>query len=120
MSISARGAMKRSEGGGAPAVAREPQVRSVPGRIGRGIRRFWVQIASLVLFLTVWQIVGATTDPVLFATPVRVVKAFAELIGNGQLPAAMKIGAEDVVAGYLLAVVVGVPHGPAVGRRLDG
>ena len=35
---------------------------------------------------------------------------------NGQLPAALRIATEDVVVGYLLAVVVGIAVGLAMGR----
>jgi ABC-type nitrate/sulfonate/bicarbonate transport system permease component len=85
----------------------------------RRLRRIGVQIASLACFLGLWQWAGTSADPVLFATPVRVVEAFADLIQTGQLQDALVIALKDLGLGLGLAIVVGLTVGVAMGRSVD-
>lgn len=85
----------------------------------RRIRKTAVQAASLLGFLALWQWAGTTTNPVLFATPLRVVDAFADLVQTGQLQDALLIALKDLGLGLGLAIVVGLTIGVAMGRSLD-
>ena len=97
----------------APAVA--PRRRP---RISRRRLQSWgVQLGSLLAFLLVWQWVGSHTNPILFATPGAVVAAFFDMIAKGQLQAGFLIATEDLLTGYVLAVVVGVGVGLLMGRN---
>jgi ABC-type nitrate/sulfonate/bicarbonate transport system permease component len=75
-----------------------------------------LQITSVVVFLAIWQVVGSHTNPLLFATPLKVVDAFVDLIRNGQLGAALPIAAEDFLGGFLLSAIVGITVGILIGR----
>lgn len=90
--------------------------RGVAAAARRWTRRLGVQTISLVVFLGLWQIAGATTNPVLFSTPWKVVVAFATLLRNGELLAALRVAAGDFVIGFAVAVVVGIAIGLAMGR----
>jgi ABC-type nitrate/sulfonate/bicarbonate transport system permease component len=90
----------------------------------RGIRRSGdvrlvyrlLPLASIVVFLAIWQIVGASVDPILFATPTKVVSAFWDLLTSGQLAPAFGKAMGDLAIGFGLAVVVGIAVGILMGR----
>lgn len=75
-----------------------------------------LQIVSVVVFLTIWQIIGSHTNPLLFATPLKVVNAFVDMIRNGQLTAVLPVAAEDMFGGFILSAVVGITVGILIGR----
>ena len=85
----------------------------------RRVRKLVVQLLSLAVFFGLWQIAGASANPVLFATPTRVVTAFADLVQNGQLPDALAVALKDLGMGLGLAIVVGLTVGVAMGRSID-
>ncbi len=71
---------------------------------------------SVVVFLAIWQLAGSQINPILLSTPVAVVKAFGNMASSGILGPAFLRAMEDLVAGYLLAVLVGVVLGVLMGR----
>lgn len=73
-------------------------------------------IVSVVVFLVIWQITGGHVDPILFATPVNVVKAFWNLLSTGQLGPAFGTAMAELGIGYGLSAVVGILVGIAMGR----
>jgi ABC-type nitrate/sulfonate/bicarbonate transport system permease component len=83
--------------------------------IRRLSRRRTLQIASVGVFLVVWQIVGTRSDPISFSTPVRVIGAFADLLQTGELEAAIPQAMADLFIGYFLAVIVGIGLGALIG-----
>lgn len=85
----------------------------------RRIRKLGVQILSLGVFFSLWQVAGMTSDPVLFATPVRVVSAFVDLVSKGILHTALITALKDLGMGLGLAIVVGITVGIAMGRNVD-
>src|SRR5262249_56894014 len=44
-----------------------------------------IRAVSLAVVLTLWQVVGAGIDPVLFTTPTKVFAAAVTMIGSGEL-----------------------------------
>jgi ABC-type nitrate/sulfonate/bicarbonate transport system permease component len=109
-----------SRGSGDPAVVggsmphAAAQRRAAKG--GGRRRRLGLQLASVALFFGLWQIVGMTTNPILFATPIRVAQAFLDLLATGKLQAVFPQSMFDLGVGYALAVVVGIGVGVAIGR----
>ncbi len=76
--------------------------------------------ASLLAFLTIWQIVGSRIDPLLFAPPTRVWEAAQALWASGELVEAGRVTLGTLTVGYVLAILVGLPVGIAMGswRRI--
>ena len=72
--------------------------------------------ASLAVFFTVWQIVGARVNPILLTTPSATARAFWDLLASGILLPAFAGTIRDLAIGYGLAGVVGVVLGIAIGR----
>lgn len=90
---------------------------SRPGRLRRIGRSAGIQLLSVAVFLVIWQIAGSHTNPILLATPTAVAAAFADMIAKGELQSGFVIATEDLVTGYLLAVVLGVGVGLVMGRN---
>jgi ABC-type nitrate/sulfonate/bicarbonate transport system permease component len=81
-------------------------------RIGKRL----LPVLSVLIFLTIWQIVGAHQNPILFATPKKVVQAFWTLSTDGKLWPAFVTSMTDLGIGYGLAIVVGILIGISMGR----
>lgn len=80
--------------------------------------RLVLPLASLVVFLTLWQLVGMSLNPIVLATPTAVVQAFATLVSNGQMESAFELAMQDFLLGFSLAIVVGLTIGILMGRSL--
>jgi NitT/TauT family transport system permease protein len=101
----------------------EPRSLGPPGRARRGagsghaaLKRRGLPVLSVAVFLGIWQIVGASVDPILLATPSAVADAFAQMVRSGDLVPAFFSAMADLVVGYTLAAVVGIGAGVAIGR----
>lgn len=82
--------------------------------------RLYLPIASLVVFLTAWEVVGRSTDPLLFAPPSRTFMAFGQLLASGELVTATAITIGALTVGYGAAIVVGIVLGVLMGRSMLG
>lgn len=71
---------------------------------------------SLLVVLTAWQLVGSSINPIFLSTPTKIAAAFASTIASGELPVAVLVSVAVIAAGFLLALVVGVPVGLLMGR----
>lgn len=92
------------------------QTRRRTGVSSAAWRRRGLPVASVLVFLGIWQIVGATVDPILLATPTSVVDAFVTMIKNGDLVPAFLSAMADLIVGYSAAAIVGIGAGVAIGR----
>lgn len=59
-------------------------------------------------FFIAWEIVGRAINPILFATPTRIIAAYPKIIASGDLPRAFRITMETLLTGYLFAAAVGI------------
>jgi len=75
-----------------------------------------IRIVSLAIALTLWQIVGLSTDPVLFTTPIAVAKAAVTMIFSGELWAYLWPSLIVLGIGLCLAVVFGIAVGLLLAR----
>ena len=79
--------------------------------------------ASVLVFLAVWQgVASARLVSALFLPgPLDIVNAFRELIRGGQLWYDTWVSGEELILGYVLAVVIALPLGICMGwyRRLN-
>lgn len=76
----------------------------------------YLPIVSLVVFLSLWEIVGRSINPLLFAPPSRAASAFIELAQTGTLLEASLVTINAVLVGYIAAIVVGIPLGVVLAR----
>jgi len=71
---------------------------------------------SVIVFLSVWEIYGRRTDPILFTYPTAVAVAFGQLVASGELMRQLLVSLSAMAAGFILSLVLGVGLGLAMGR----
>jgi NitT/TauT family transport system permease protein len=111
---------------------REPQTEApaparIPGQPG-ALRRYeglLVGALAVVLFVGIWQFVAWPTRrlmPELFLPgPADIATAFSAYVAKGQIWNDLWVSGQELVMGFLLAIIIGLPLGMAIGwyRRLS-
>ena len=82
----------------------------------RGVPRWSVTLAALVIFLLLWEYFGRDINPIFGSYPSAIFAAFVDLVRNGKLATALMQSVQPFILGYVLAIVVGVPLGLVIGR----
>jgi len=82
----------------------------------RGVPRWTVTLAALVIFLLLWEYFGRDINPIFGSYPSAIFAAFVDLLRNGKLATALMQSVQPFILGYVLAIVVGVPLGLVIGR----
>ena len=98
---------------GALPVPAEPD--EAAGRTRR-LPRWVVTLISLCIVLVAWEFFGRKVNPIFGSYPTAITEAFWDLVLTGKLGAALVQSLQPFVAGYGLAIIVGVPHGLVIGR----
>ena len=75
-----------------------------------------IRAASVLCFLSAWEIYGRRTDPLLLTYPTAVLSAALQLIGTGELPRQLMASLLTLGVGFVLSVVLGVGFGLVMGR----
>jgi sulfonate transport system permease protein len=75
-----------------------------------------IRLVSLAIALTLWQMVGAGIDPILFTTPSAVAVAAVEMIGSGELWTYLWPSLVVLAVGLSLAAVTGATIGLMLAR----
>ena len=81
-----------------------------------GFQNFGIRLASLAIFLGVWQIGAMNVDPVLFTSPVKVAYAAVGMIASGELWAGLWPSLVVLAIGLTLAIIFGTLLGLALAR----
>ncbi|MFZ0845554.1 MAG: ABC transporter permease [Pseudolabrys sp.] len=92
----------------APPVIDTPERRQWP--------RWLITLLSVACLLIFWEIFGRDVNPVFGSYPSAIAVAFWELLRSGQLGKALFESLQPFFAGYILAIVIGVPLGLVIGR----
>src|SRR5678815_421776 len=75
-----------------------------------------VRLLSLVVVLALWEFYGRRVNPILFTYPLAISRAFIGLVASGELQSYMKESLMVLLYASILAVIVGVFLGVAMGR----
>ena len=78
--------------------------------------RWLITLGSLGVALVLWEIFGRQINPIFGSYPSAIAEAFWDLTVSGKLGAALWQSLQPFLAGYLLAIVLGVPLGLVIGR----
>ena len=70
----------------------------------------------VTVFLVAWELYGRSLNPILLSYPTAVARAFAELLLNGQLLAALGQSLQPLTVGFVLSLILGVGLGVLMGR----
>jgi NitT/TauT family transport system permease protein len=75
-----------------------------------------IRAASVLVFLTAWEIYGRRTDPLLLTYPTAVARAAVELLRSGELLRQLLVSLAALAAGFGASLVLGVGLGLLMGR----
>ena len=75
-----------------------------------------VRLTVVAIFLVVWELGARQMNPIFMAAPTAIILALVDMLRSGELLKAMASSAQALVAGYLLAAIVGIPIGLVMGR----
>ena len=78
--------------------------------------KWFLRLGSITLVLALWQVVGGAINPIYLSTPTAIVMAAVNVIASGEIQQALLLSVAVVLAGFALAIVVGVPIGLLMGR----
>jgi len=78
--------------------------------------RWAITVGSLIVALAIWEIFGSQINPIFGSYPTAIAEAFWNLTVSGKLGAALLQSLQPFLAGYLLAIAIGVPLGLVIGR----
>jgi ABC-type nitrate/sulfonate/bicarbonate transport system permease component len=95
---------------------RKPVAPAAERRERRPLPRWVITCISVFCLLVLWEIFGRQVNPVFGSYPTAIAIAFWELARSGELWSALYQSLQPFFAGYLLAVVLGVPIGLIIGR----
>lgn len=79
------------------------------------LRRFVIQALVFLVVLAAWQIYGQTVNPILFASPSRILAAFVKELSDGTLLSATASSLLELAAGFAAGIALGVPTGLVMG-----
>jgi len=82
----------------------------------RAVPAWVVTVGSVTFLLLLWQYFGRNINPVFGSYPSEIALAFVDLTRSGKLMAALLESIQPFLAGYGLAIVLGVPLGLLIGR----
>jgi NitT/TauT family transport system permease protein len=95
---------------------RKPAAPAAERKERHPLPRWVITCISLGCLLVLWEIFGRQVNPVFGSYPTAIAVAFWELARSGDLWIALYQSLQPFFAGYLLAVVLGVPIGLIIGR----
>jgi ABC-type nitrate/sulfonate/bicarbonate transport system permease component len=83
----------------------------------RSRNKAWiVRIASIVVVLSAWEILGRQVNPLFMSFPSAIAKAGVTLAANGELLVAFKSSMITLMLGFLIASCIGIVFGLLIGR----
>ncbi|HEY6834812.1 MAG TPA: ABC transporter permease [Pseudolabrys sp.] len=95
---------------------RKPASSAAEPKERRPLPRWVITCISIACLLGLWEIFGRQVNPVFGSYPSAIAVAFWELARTGELWSALYESLRPFFAGYLLAVLLGVPIGLIIGR----
>ena len=93
-----------------------PETGPAPDRVGFRPPAWAITAASIVSFFALWEWFGRDVNPVFGSYPSAIFDAFLVLAKSGKLLNGLVDSLKPFLAGYGLAVVIGVPLGLVIGR----
>jgi ABC-type nitrate/sulfonate/bicarbonate transport system permease component len=83
--------------------------------MSRSARLFWNSL-GILLTIALWEIVGRMMGEALMAAPSVVLREYGNLLREGTMLAELLVSLRQMLVGFGLACVVGMPLGIAMGR----
>jgi len=86
------------------------------GPAPRSKRARWIRLASIVVVLIGWEIVGRQINPLFMSHPLAILASALRLIATGELQAALLESLRTLLIGFAAASAFGICVGLAIGR----
>ncbi|MBI1200921.1 MAG: ABC transporter permease subunit [Rhodopseudomonas sp.] len=100
-----------------PVTAAKSEVKPRPKlRARRAVPSWAITVATIGLLIALWEYFGRDVNPIFGSYPSAIAAAGWDMLRTGELGAAMVQSLEPFVAGFVLALVFGVPLGLLLGR----
>lgn len=93
----------------------DPIAPAIRKRNYRPSRDTWIQIATAIVILALWEYAGSFANPLLVAVPTEIAVAAWELTVTGELPVAIVESMASFAVGFAIAAVLGMIIGTAMG-----
>lgn len=84
-------------------------VRAALGRLGHA--RFWAPVAFGAILVATWEVFAQGTNPLLFAPPSRILRAFPGLLTSTEFHVALGVTIGTMLLGFVAACVLGIALG---------
>lgn len=85
-------------------------------RLSHTQKQWIIRVVSVVLVITVWELVARRVSPLFLPTPSRIVEGMAESLASGELTSAIGVSLTTFATGFAASALVGVPIGLLMGR----
>lgn len=99
-----------------PRAADEAQVEDIEAPPAAKSRIWMIRLASIVVVLGAWEILGRHVNPLFLSTPSAIVKAAITMTRSGELVGALISSLRTLVIGFVTASVIGIVAGLLIGR----
>ena len=80
------------------------------------LQNLGIRLVALAIALSIWQVVGMNTDPVLFTTPLKVAYAAVDMVWSGELWQALWPSLIVLMIGLTFAIIFGIAVGLLLAR----
>ena len=75
-----------------------------------------VRLASIVLVLAVWELLGRRVNPLFMSYPLAIARAAVALVASGELLEALASSMLTLLVGFFSAAIIGIASGLLIGR----
>lgn len=79
-------------------------------------RKFFLQLSGVAIVLILWEIAGQILGELLLAPPSQVAVTYVKLLLDGEMLAKLAGSLRQMLVGFVLACLVGMPLGAMMGR----
>jgi NitT/TauT family transport system permease protein len=95
--------------------AAAPMAMAPPARRSRASSHLVLRVVAVAAGLAVWEVVGRRVSPLLLAGPSAIALAGWDMLLSGELATALGASGSSLLAGFLIATVIAIPVGLAMG-----
>jgi len=106
---------KRSPMSGAAAPVEEPAIEEI-GPPPRQTRYRLLRIASFVVVMVAWELLGRQVAPLFMSYPSAIIRSAVEMSADGELLSAFLESLKTLLLGFAISAVLGIAWGVAIGR----
>lgn len=109
---------KKAMGANAQVIVESDAIEEI-GPPPKSSRTMWIRLASIVIVIVGWELVGRQVNPLFMSYPTAILRAAAQLVSTGELQRAFIESMTTLLIGFVTASFLGIALGLAIGRYRD-